>query len=369
LKIDSITLHHMTLPLKHPFETSFGREFDSHFIIVAAESEGVVGYGEVVADAAPLYAEETTGTAWHILTQFLIPKAFQQEFEHPSEVSGWFTPIRRNKMARGGLECALWDLWARKQGISLAKALGGARERIPVGVSVGIDDIPTTLGIIEQHLASGYQRIKVKIKPGHDVSLISAVRKEFGDIPLMGDANSAYTLADLPVLKELDQFGLMMIEQPLAHDDIIDHAKLQPQMKTPICLDESIHSLEDCRKALDLGACRIINIKVGRIGGLEAARQMQAYCQERGVPVWCGGMLESGIGRAHNIAITTLPGFTLPGDTSPSQRYWTEDIISPEVTMEADGHITVPTEPGIGYTPRLDLFPKYTVRTERFTRG
>ncbi len=368
MQIDRVTLRHMALPLKHPFETSFAREFENHFIIVEVESEGVVGYGECVADYWPLYAEETTGSAWYTLSEFLIPWIYKQELTHPSQVTDCFAPIRRNKMAQGGLEAAIWDLWAKQQGITLAKAIGGTRDKIPVGVSVGINDIPTTLGHIEGYLAEGYRRIKVKIKPGHDVKLVAAIRERFGDIPLMADANSAYTLADLPVLKELDQFGLMMIEQPLAHDDIIDHGKLQPQLKTPICLDESIHSMEDARKAIELGACRIINIKIGRIGGLEQARRMQQFCLEHGVPVWCGGMLESGIGRATNVAVTTLPGFTLPGDTSPSARYWAEDIIEPEVTMDSEGYITVPDRPGIGWEPAFGRFPTYTKRTETFRR-
>jgi O-succinylbenzoate synthase len=368
MRIDRITLRHMALPLKHPFETSFSRDTENHFILVEVESGGVTGFGEVVADYAPLYSEENTGTCWHILSDFLIPYAFTQEVGHPSEVTNWFRPIRRNKMAKSGLEGAIWDLWAKLNGQPLAKALGGSKERIEVGVSVGIDDIPTTLGQIEAYLAEGYRRVKVKIKPGHDVNLITAVRKEFGDIPLMADANSAYTLDDLPLLKELDQFGLMMVEQPLAHDDIIDHATLQRQLNTPICLDESIHSPNDARKALDLGACRIINIKVGRVGGLTEAIAVHDLCLSRGIPVWCGGMLESGIGRAHNIAITSLPGFTLPGDTSPSRRYWTEDIIEPAVTMSPDGTIEVPRVPGLGYEPAYDRFPKYTKRVETFRR-
>lgn len=368
LRIDRVTLCHMALPLKQPFETSFGREFENHFIIVAVESDGVVGYGECVADYWPLYIEETVGSAWYTLSEFLIPWIYKQELEHPSQVTDLFAPIRRNKMAQGGLECAIWDLWAKQQGITLARAVGGVREKIPVGVSVGIDPILETLARIEGLLDEGYRRIKVKIKPGHDVKLIAAIREKLGDIPLMADANSAYTLNDLAVLKELDQFGLMMIEQPLAHDDIIDHAQLQPELQTPICLDESIHSLADARKAIELGACRVVNIKIGRIGGLEQARRMQQFCMERGVPVWCGGMLESGIGRATNVAVTTLPGFTIPGDTSPSARYWAEDIIEPEVTMDAEGYIAVPDKPGIGWEPALERFPTYIKRTETFRR-
>jgi O-succinylbenzoate synthase len=358
----------MALPLLHAFETSASRDTENHFIIVEAEAGGVTGYGEVVADYTPYYSEETIGTCWHMLTEFLIPYALKHEFSHPSEITGWFRPVRRNKMAKSGLEGAIWDLWAKTNNMPLARALGGTKTAIEVGVSVGIDDIPTTLRNVESFLADGYRRIKVKIKPGHDVRLVSNIRERFGNIPLMADANSAYSLADLPMLKELDQFGLMMIEQPLAHDDIIDHAKVQRELQTPICLDESIHSPEDARKALELGSCRIINIKVGRVGGLQEAKELHDLCQAHGVPVWCGGMLESGIGRAHNIAITTLPNFTMPGDTSPSRRYWAEDIIAPEVTMGPDGIIPVPTGPGIGFAPAFDRFPKYTLRTETFRR-
>lgn len=360
MKLERVTLHYMALPYLRPFETSFSREYENHFIIVEVESEGCVGYGECVADATPLYSEESTGTAFHMLSQFLVPYALKQEVKDPADVVEWFRPVRRNKMAIGGLECAIWDLWAKRQGVSLSQAIGGVRERVRSGVSVGIDPIPTTLDYIQGCLAEGYQRIKVKIKPGHDVALIAAIRERFGDIPLMADANSAYTLNDLKTLQELDQFDLMMIEQPLGHDDIIDHGKLQPRLKTPICLDESIHSPEDARKAIELGACRVINIKIGRVGGLAAAKQVHDICQESGIPVWCGGMTESGIGRAHNIAIASLPNFTITGDISPSKRYWREDIIDPEVVMNPDGTITVPTGLGIGVIPAHDRFPKYT---------
>lgn len=369
MRIDRITLYEMAMPLKHSFETSFGRVDHHHFVLVEVHGGGQVGYGEMVADEAPLYAEETTGTAWHMLTRFLIPTALEQEFAHPSEVTGWFQRIRRNQMAKGGLECAIWDLWAKANAQPLYRALGGERSRIPVGISIGIDPIPDTLRRIESFLREGYRRIKVKIKPGHDLTLLEAIRREFGPIPVMADANSAYSLHDLPLLKELDRFDLMMVEQPLAHDDIIDHATLQRELKTPICLDESIHTVEDARKAIQLGACRIINIKIGRIGGLEPARQMEALCREQGIAVWCGGMLESGIGRAHNLAVTALPGFTLPGDTSPSSRYWAEDIIEPAVTMEPDGHVTLPERPGIGYAPAPERFARYTLRTASFGRG
>lgn len=360
MKLDRVTLHYMALPYLIPFETSFSREYENHFVVVEVESEGVVGYGECVADVTPLYSEETTAMAFQLLADFLVPYAFGQELNHPADVTDWFRPVRRNKMAIGGLECAIWDLWAKRQNQTLSQAIGGVRQQVKAGVSVGINEIPTTLRHIEGYLAEGYHRIKVKIKPGHDVKLIAAIRERFGDVPLMADANSAYTLADVETLKQLDQFNLMMIEQPLGHDDIIDHAQLQPHLKTPICLDESIHSPEDARKAIELGACRIINIKIGRVGGLHEAKRVHDVCQERNVPVWCGGMTESGIGRAHNIAVATLPNFTIPGDISASSRYWREDIIQPAVTMSPNGMISVPAGPGIGYAPYYERFPRYT---------
>jgi len=367
MKIEQVTMRHLKMPLKSPFETSFGREVDREFILVEAYSQGLVGYAEVPVMAAPLYNEETVETAWHVLKDFLIPMVLGREIDGPETLPHLFRPIRRHNMARSGLEGAIWDLYAREKGISLAQALGGTKERIAVGVSIGIqENIPTLLKTVEGYLREGYRRIKVKIKPGRDVEAVAAIRQAFGSIPLMADANSAYTLEDLPILQELDQFDLMMIEQPLAHDDIIDHARLQARLKTPICLDESIHSAADARKAIELGSCRIINIKIARVGGLTEARMIHDLCQEKGVPVWCGGMLESGIGRAHNIAITTLPNFTLPGDTSASSRYWDQDIIEPEVTMTADGYIEVPKTLGLGYRPVPERIKRFQVREATF---
>jgi O-succinylbenzoate synthase len=271
-------------------------------------------------------------------------------------------------MAKAAIEGAVWDLYAKQKGIPLYQALGGTKEKIEVGVSIGIQSsIDELLRVVDGFVEEGYRRMKIKIKPGYDVEVMRELRKRFETVPMMADANSAYTLKDIPLLKALDEFNLMMIEQPLAHDDIVDHVKLQKELKTPICLDESIHTLEDARKAIELGSCRIINIKVGRVGGLTPAKRIHDYCQSQGVPVWCGGMLESGIGRAHNVAITTLANFKLPGDTSGSNRYWHEDLIEPEVTVN-DGLITVPTTPGIGYSIHQERLEKFTLKSTTFER-
>lgn len=361
-------LRHLKLDLLHPFTTSFGTEYDREFILVEAISEdGISGWAESVAMLDPLYNEETLKTNWHILEDYLIPILLKNEIEHPDEISEkYFAHIRGNYMAKAALEGAVWDLYAKEKNASLASVLGGTKDTIDVGVSIGIkDSIDSTLKVIEDRLVEGYKRFKLKIKPGWDVELIDKVRKVYPDIPLMADANSAYTLQDIDRLAALDDYNLMMIEQPLAYNDIIDHADLQSRLKTPICLDESIHSLEDARKALKLGSCQIINIKIGRVGGLTQSRKIHDLCQEQGIPLWCGGMLESGIGRAHNIAITTLPNFVLPGDTAASSLYWAEDIIEPDVTVE-NGTIKVPNSPGIGYEPNLEKINKYTLYSQTY---
>ncbi|MEH6936468.1 o-succinylbenzoate synthase [Bacillus sp. JJ664] len=363
MKIKQVILRHMKLDLLHPFTTSFGTEYDREFILVEAISEdGMSGWAESVAMLDPLYNEETVKTNRHLLEDYLIPIVLNNEISHPNELSeNYFSHIRGNYMAKSAIEGAVWDLFAKQENISLSKALGGTKQEIEVGVSIGIQDsIDATINIIQSRLEEGYKRFKLKIKPGWDVQLIDKVRKVYPDIPLMADANSAYTLDDLEHLAALDQYNLMMIEQPLAYNDIIDHAELQNRMETAICLDESIHSLEDARKALKLGSCKIINIKVGRVGGLTQAKKIHDLCLENGIPLWCGGMLESGIGRAHNIAITSLPNFVLPGDTAASSLYWAEDIIKPEVTVE-NGIIKVPTLPGIGYEPDIEKINKYTI--------
>jgi O-succinylbenzoate synthase len=344
--IERVDLLQIGLPLLHPFETSLGRTTERHIILVNVRGDGIEGWGECVADEWPHYSEEWIESAWPALQQLLVPLALRGE---P------FDPIRGNRMARSAIETAMWDLEARQKNIPLWQLLGGTQKEIACGVSIGLQpSVDALLAKIEGELAAGYQRIKIKIKPGHDVALVAAVRERFPDIPLMVDANSAYRLEDAPLLRELDRFSLMMIEQPLAHDDIADHARLQKEMTTPICLDESIRSAADARHAIELGACRIINIKMGRVGGLAEARRVEQTCREAGLAVWCGGMLEAGIGRAHNIALSTLPGFTLPGDVSASARYWEEDIIEPPVTVSPRGTIAPPSAPGIGFAVQRD---------------
>ena len=333
---------------------------DKHFLLLEVHDEaGNTGWGESVAFEAPWYTEETVETSLHMLRDFLIPLLLGKEISHPDQVGSLFTPIRGNNMAKASIECAVWDLYAKRKGIPLADALGGQYERIEVGISIGIQkNLDDLIENVQRFLEEGYKRIKVKIKPGADIDVLRGLRSAFPDVPLMADANSAYSLHDIELLKQLDEFGLLMIEQPLAHDDIVDHAVLQKQLKTPICLDESIHSLDDARKAVELGSTKVINVKIGRVGGLSEAKRIHDYCMEKGIPVWCGGMLEAGIGRAHNIALTSLPNFILPGDTAGSSRYWEKDIIEPEVVVE-DGYITVPTAPGIGFTPNLRVIEDF----------
>ena len=322
---------------------------------------------ESVAFSAPWYNEETIKTNWTMLEDFLIPLVLDKEIEHPRDVSDMFSHIRKNNMAKSAIEGAIWDLYAKEKNIPLSMALGGELEKIDVGISIGIQKtVPELLAKIEAGLKDGYKRIKMKIQPGWDVDVIKEVRNRYPDIPIMADANSAYRLKDIELLKQLDQFDLMMIEQPLSSDDIVDHATLQAEIKTPICLDESIHSVEDARKALELGSCKIINIKIGRVGGLTEAMKIHELCKERNVPVWCGGMLESGVGRAHNIALTTLDNFTMPGDTAASANYWHKDIIQPEVTVN-DGVITVPKAAGIGYEVDYTAVDEFTSYSKRYT--
>jgi o-succinylbenzoate synthase len=370
MDINQISLQRIKLPLKSPFATSFGKVTEKDIIIVKAHSGDKVGFAESVAMPYPIYNEETTGTVWHILETYLIPELLDKGIKEPKDVSEMFSYIRRNNMAKAALEMAVWDLYSKQNGQTLSSALGGSRSEIEVGVSIGIENsIETLLNKVEGFLGDGYKKIKVKIKPGWDIEPMEAIRKKFGDqIPLMADANSAYTLNDKELLKEFDQFKLIMIEQPLAHDDIIDHAKLQAEMKTPICLDESIHSVEDARKAIEINACKIINIKVGRVGGLTEAMKMHDLCEEKNIPVWCGGMLEAGIGRSHNIAIASLSNFSIPGDTSASSRYFHEDIILPEVTLSKPGIITVPEQPGIGFDINQELINQLTVNEKVFKR-
>jgi O-succinylbenzoate synthase len=337
------------MPLKEPFLTHLGVVKDREGIIIKiTNSDGVSGFGEGVAFSTPWYTEETVKTSLHMITDILIPLLKKNPINHPKEASLLFRSIRRNNMAKAALETALWDLFAKSYSQPLAKTLGGTRSLIASGVVVATDSTKNALQQIEQYLESGYQRIKVKINPRQDYSFLSEIRRVYPDLAIMADANSAYTLKDIDRIKALDDFNLLMIEQPLGFDDILEHAILQKEIKTPICLDESIVSFEDARKAIEFGSCQVINIKMGRVGGLYEAKRIHDYCFANGISVWCGGMIEFGISRAHNIALASLPGFTIPGDISASNRFWLEDIITPEVTVE-NGYVKVPSEPGIGF--------------------
>lgn len=349
IKVKKVTLHLIEQNLISPFVTSMGNVDRRESILVEVEDvDGVIGWGEVVAFSSPWYTEETIQTCWHMLEDYLVPNVLKEEFEHPEQLQKSFQYIKRNNMAKASLDMAIWDVYSKKQGISLSKALGGTRDYIDSGVVVSIDSIERVLRKIEEHVKSGYRRVKIKIKPGQDYDLLKQIRHEFPALPLMVDANSAYTIEDIDKLQALDEFELMMIEQPLAEDDIFDHAKLQREISTPICLDESITSAEDARKAIEMGSCRVMNIKIGRVGGITESIKIHDICQAHDIPVWCGGMLETGISRAHNIALASLPNFIIPGDISASSRYWRKDVILPEVVVE-NGCIAVPDEPGIGY--------------------
>ncbi len=366
IKIEQIVLRHIRMPLVHFFETSFSRTYERDIILVEAVADGVSGWGEVTAGENPFYNEEWTGSAWPLLIHYIAPRLLEHEFASPDEVGARTAHIRGHNMARGGAEAAIWDLQARINNEPLWKTIGaGARHEISCGVSIGIQDsVPQLLQKIEAELAAGYQRIKMKIKPGWDVEVIRQVRERFRGIKLMADANSAYTLHDLNHLKKLDECYLMMIEQPLAHDDIIDHARLQSNLETPVCLDECIRSAHHAQQAIRLKAGRIINIKLGRVGGFAEAKRVHDVCQASAMPVWCGGMLESGIGRAHNIALSTLPNFVLPGDVSASKRYWKRDIIIPPIEVSPRGTIQVSDAPGFGYDLDMDYLESLVVQRE-----
>ncbi|NEY73651.1 o-succinylbenzoate synthase [Bacillus mesophilus] len=369
MSIKKVVLHKLVMRLNDPFSTSFGTFQDKEFFVVEMIDEnGVQGFGESVAFTSPWYSEETVKTNEHIMSDFLIPLLLSAPIHHPDEVSSRFSTIRSNNMAKSALEGAVWDLYAKRSNIPLAKALGGEKQQIDVGISIGIQPTVTELlRVIDQNVTEGYKRIKIKIKPGWDVDILKEVRKQFPSTALMADANSAYTLKDIEHLKKLDDLNLTMIEQPLAHDDIIDHAKLQSVLETPVCLDESIHSFDDVRHAVELGSCKIINVKIGRVGGLSESKRIHDYCKEQNIPVWCGGMLEAGIGRAHNIALTTLSQFNLPGDTAASSRYWSKDIIDPEVLVN-NGVIQVPSSPGIGYEVNWTNLESYRVDKKVFVK-
>jgi O-succinylbenzoate synthase len=369
VRIDRIELRLLRLPLVHSFQTSFGRADDRVFILVRLVGDGLEAWGECVADRTPYYSAETTETAWHIITGFLGPALLDLDIAHPREVFQAFRAVRGHNMAKAALEMAAWDLHARREGQPLSRALGGSRTRIASGVSVGIQESFDHLAAkIRGELDAGYRRVKIKIQPGWDVDIVRRVRERFGDIPLMVDANAAYTLSDADHLAELDAFGLMMIEQPLDYEDVRDHARLQRRLTTPICLDESIHSLRLAVDAIDAGACRIINIKPGRLGGFAESIAVHDVCAAAGVPVWHGGMLESGIGRVHNIHLSALPNFTLPGDVAASKRYFVPDLVEPPVEVAADGTIAVPTGPGLGVAVDSDRIARATLRFETLAR-
>ncbi len=365
MRIRQITLREIGMKLIAPFEISSGVTYQRRILLVQADVDGVVGWAESVAGETPNYGPETVETAWHILRNHLWPLLKGKEFSVAADVAGMLDPVRGHNMAKGGLEAAIWDAEAKQKGVPLWKLLGGTREETASGVSIGIkDSLDELSAAVKKELAAGYQRIKIKIKPGKDLEPVKRLRQDFPQIRLMVDANSAYRLEDWPMLKQLDSYYLMMIEQPLGWEDIYSHAELQKRLSTPICLDECIHSLEQARAAIALGACKIINVKLGRVGGYSGARKIHDLCQQNGIPVWCGGMLESGIGRAHNVSLSSLPNFTLPGDVSASRRYWVEDIIEPEVTVSPQGTIRMPDRPGIGFEPRLDRIEELTTRIE-----
>jgi O-succinylbenzoate synthase len=362
VRIDRLRLRLVRLPLVAFFETSFGRIYDRTFIVVQAAGDGLEGFGECVADVDPYYSPETNVTAWHVIKDFLAPLVIGRSFAHPRDLFAAFARVRGHNMAKAAIEMAAWDLAAHAANVPVSRMLGGTRGEIVSGVSIGIQDSLDQLAQkIETELAAGYRRVKIKIKPGWDSSAVEMARSRFGGIPLMVDANAAYTLEQAGLLAALDGFDLMMIEQPLDYEDIRDHAELQARIKTPICLDESIHTPRAAEDAIALGACRIINIKPGRLGGHGQSIRAHDICAARGVPVWHGGMLESGIGRAHNIHLASLPNFTLPGDIAASRRYFAPDLIEPGITVSSTGTIPVPTGPGIGVSVDWDRLEAATI--------
>jgi len=366
MKIKLIELIEIQMPLVHFFETSFGRTYERRVILVRVEdAEGAEGWGELTCGEIPSYSEEWTDSAWVTTEKILAPMLVGKEFESAEDTWDLMAKVRGNRMSKASIETAIWDLEAKKLGVPLWKHLGGTQEEIACGVSIGIQDsVEQLIGKIQIEVDAGYQRIKIKIAPHWDYEVIEKVRAKFGDILLMGDANSAYTLSDTDLFKRMDDFDLMMFEQPLSHSDIFDHAKLQSEIKTPVCLDESIKSPADARQAIEMKACEIINVKLGRVGGHTQAKQIEKICRDANIPVWCGGMLEAGIGRAHNIAMSTLAGFTLPGDVSASKRYWHEDIIEPEVEVSETGTITAPDKPGIGFEVNKKRIDDLTVKSK-----
>jgi O-succinylbenzoate synthase len=369
MKIEEATLFHIRMPYRSPFQTSRWTEHDRECVLVRLRAEGLTSWGECVAGQHCGYSYETTQTNWHVLEDFILPAVLSADL---ADIPGYRATVEHvsgHPMAKAGMEMALWDMLAQRRGVPLQTLLGGSGDRVKVGVSVGIQETPERLvEVVNQYLADGYRRVKLKIKPGRDVGDTAAVRRAHPDLLLQVDGNSVYRLADAEHLKQLDAFDLLMIEQPLAQDDIFDHAKLQPQLKTALCLDESITSVDHARWALEMGACRIVNVKPGRVSGMHEARRIHDYCHERGVPVWMGGMLETGIGRAANVALASLPGFTLPGDISASARYFLEDIVDPPFVLDPDSTLSVPTGVGLGVHVRMDVLERVTLRRESYRR-
>jgi o-succinylbenzoate synthase len=367
MRLDRVELFLLRLPLKHAYETSGSRETHQTRVIARVEADGAVGWGESVAPELPWYSGETPQTVWYALDEIIIPALLAADLHQPEDTERILAWIREHRMAKATVEMAIWDLFAQRDGRSLSKLLGGTRDRILCGVAIGIQpSIEELLETIRRELTAGYQRVKVKIKPGWDGAVAEAIRNAFPDLPFMLDANSAYTLADTPLFRRIDAYTPTMIEQPLAYDDIVDHAALQREITTAVCLDESIHTGDDARKAIELGATRVINIKAGRVGGLSSARRIHDVCRENGIPVWCGGMLEMGIGRAHNVHLASLPNFNLPGDVSASERYFATEIIGEPFTVGPDGTMQVPTGAGIGVTVLEKLIRRIAVRTEQY---
>jgi o-succinylbenzoate synthase len=370
MKIEAITLREIQMPLVHFFETSFGRTYSRRILLLTAHCDGVRGWGECVAGENPFYSSEWVESAWLTISHYLAPALLGRDLDSARDCIALFSQVRGHRMAKAALENALWDAEAQQRNLPLWKLLGGTRTEISCGVSIGIQDsIDQLLDKIETEVAAGYRRIKVKVKPSWDVNVLEKIRSRWADITLSCDANSAYTLDQVEHLRAFDQFNLLMIEQPLWDDDIFYHARLQKELRTAICLDESIVNARAAAIAIEAGACRIINIKVGRVGGFTEARKIHDICRAQKIPVWCGGMLESGIGRAHNIALSALDNFTLPGDVSASNRYWKEDIIDPEVRVSPQGMISISDRPGTGYRIKEDLIEKLTVQKETLRAG
>ena len=367
MAIERIEIDLLKLPYVHFFETSFGRAHDRTFSLVKVHEGGVCGWGECVAEEAPLYSGETTETAWHVMKEFLVPLVFRKGLVEPEDFAREAAVFRGNRMAKAGIELALWDLKAKKAGVPLRELYGGRRTEIEAGVSCGIEDsLADLVARVGDYLGQGYKRIKIKIKPGWDAAACAAVREAYPDIMLQADANGAYGLKDLDALKALDAYDLLMLEQPFAPYDLWDHARLQKEMRTPVCLDESVLSLDTARAAVEMGSCRVVNIKVGRVGGVVEARRIHDYCEAQGVPVWCGGMLECGIGRAHNLHVASLENFRYPNDLSASRRYYREDVIEPFIELSGPGTIAVPAGPGIGVNPVEARIALASLRREIF---